>query len=206
VPVLKLDNEAQVISQDYVRTALAKGVPWRVVVWRRALRNSLISVITVVGLYPGILIGNVDLTEIVFNQRGLGQLIVEVLAQRHLSHDTGYYRRLHPHRDHRESRDIQRAGTARDVRASAITDRAGVDGHARVRGGCVGGIQPSGLPTLRTACFTMRENSLTPQVTGRFAGVARTNERSTCGSTIRDAAISSRSISSPKAAALNTVA
>jgi peptide/nickel transport system permease protein len=72
----------EVLNQDYVRAARAKGVPWRVVVWRHALRNSLIPVITVVGLYLGILIGNSVLTEIVFNRPGLGKLIVGALAQR----------------------------------------------------------------------------------------------------------------------------
>ncbi len=72
----------EVLSQDYVRTARAKGVPTRVVVWRHALRNCLIPVVTVVGLYLGILIGNSVLTEIVFNRPGLGKLIVGALAQR----------------------------------------------------------------------------------------------------------------------------
>ncbi len=62
--------------------AAAKGVPTRVVVWRHALRNCLIPVVTVVGLYLGILIGNSVLTEIVFNRPGLGKLIVGALAQR----------------------------------------------------------------------------------------------------------------------------
>jgi ABC-type dipeptide/oligopeptide/nickel transport system permease component len=72
----------EVLSQDYVRTARAKGVPTRIVIWRHALRNCLIPVVTVVGLYLGILIGNSALTEIVFNRPGLGSLIVGALAQR----------------------------------------------------------------------------------------------------------------------------
>lgn len=72
----------EVLSEDYVRTARAKGVPWRVVVWRHALRNALIPVITIVGLYLGVLIGNSVLTEIVFNRPGLGKLIVGALNQR----------------------------------------------------------------------------------------------------------------------------
>lgn len=67
----------EVLQEDYVRTARAKGVPWRVVVWRHSLRNALIPVVTVVGLYLGILIGNSVLTEIVFNRPGLGKLIVD---------------------------------------------------------------------------------------------------------------------------------
>ncbi len=72
----------EVLSEDYVRTARAKGVPANVVVWRHALRNALIPVITVVGLYLGILIGNSVMTEIVFSRPGLGKLIVGALNQR----------------------------------------------------------------------------------------------------------------------------
>jgi glutathione transport system permease protein len=72
----------EVLQEDYVRTARAKGVPWRTVVLRHALRNALIPVITIVGLYLGILIGNSVLTEIVFSRPGLGKLIVGALNQR----------------------------------------------------------------------------------------------------------------------------
>lgn len=72
----------EVLQEDYVRTARSKGVPWGVIVWQHALRNALIPIITVVGLYVGILIGNSVLTEIVFNRPGLGKLIVGALSQR----------------------------------------------------------------------------------------------------------------------------
>lgn len=72
----------EVLGQDFVRTARAKGVPWPVIIWRHCLRNALIPVVTVVGLYLGILIGNSVLTEIVFNRPGLGKLIVGALNQR----------------------------------------------------------------------------------------------------------------------------
>jgi len=72
----------EVLGEDYIRTARAKGVPSAAVVWRHCLRNALIPVITVVGLYLGILIGNSVLTEIVFNRPGLGKLIVGALTQR----------------------------------------------------------------------------------------------------------------------------
>ena len=72
----------EVLSEDYVRTARAKGVPWQVVIWRHALRNALIPIITVVGLYLGILIGNSVLTEIVFSRPGLGKLLIGALNQR----------------------------------------------------------------------------------------------------------------------------
>lgn len=72
----------EVLAEDYVRTALAKGVPWHAVVWRHALRNALIPIITIIGLFLGIQIGNSVLTEIVFNRPGLGKLIVGALSQR----------------------------------------------------------------------------------------------------------------------------
>ncbi len=72
----------QVLGEDYMRTARAKGMPWRRVVWRHGLRNAGLPVVTVVGLYVGILIGNSVLTEIVFNRPGLGKIIVTALNQR----------------------------------------------------------------------------------------------------------------------------
>ncbi|MBD8892502.1 ABC transporter permease [Roseibium litorale] len=72
----------EVLNQDYVRTAKAKGIAFSVIIWRHCLRNAMIPVVTVVGLYLGILIGNSVLTEIVFNRPGLGKLIVGALNQR----------------------------------------------------------------------------------------------------------------------------
>jgi ABC-type dipeptide/oligopeptide/nickel transport system permease component len=53
-----------------------------IVVWRHAFRNVLIPIVTVIGLYLGVLIGNSVLTEIVFNRPGLGKLIVGALEKR----------------------------------------------------------------------------------------------------------------------------
>lgn len=72
----------QILGEDFIRTARAKGVPWRMVIRRHALRNAIIPVVTVVGLYLGVLIGNSVLTEMVFNRPGLGKLIVGALTQR----------------------------------------------------------------------------------------------------------------------------
>ena len=71
-----------VLGEDYMRTARAKGVPGGRVVWRHGLRNAAMPIVTVVGLYVGILIGNSVLTEIVFNRPGLGKIIVGALNQR----------------------------------------------------------------------------------------------------------------------------
>lgn len=72
----------EVLREDYVRTAKAKGVPRFVVITRHALKNALIPIVTVIGLYLGVLIGNSVLTEIVFNRPGLGKLILDALSER----------------------------------------------------------------------------------------------------------------------------
>jgi ABC-type dipeptide/oligopeptide/nickel transport system permease component len=72
----------EVLREDYVRTARAKGVPRFVVIFRHALKNALIPIVTVIGLYLGVLIGNSVLTEIVFNRPGLGKLILDALSER----------------------------------------------------------------------------------------------------------------------------
>jgi ABC-type dipeptide/oligopeptide/nickel transport system permease component len=71
-----------VLGEDYVRTARAKGIGATAVLWRHALRNAMIPVATVVGLYLGTMIGNSVLTEIVFNRPGLGKLILGALNLR----------------------------------------------------------------------------------------------------------------------------
>ncbi len=71
-----------VLGEDYVRTARAKGVrPWRVVT-RHALRNALIPVLTVIGLTVATLIGGAIVTETVFGLPGIGNLIVSAVLRR----------------------------------------------------------------------------------------------------------------------------
>lgn len=72
----------EVMGEDYIRTARAKGVPPMKLVVRHALGNALIPIVTVVGLYFGTLIGNSVLTEIVFTRPGLGKLILGALQSR----------------------------------------------------------------------------------------------------------------------------
>jgi ABC-type dipeptide/oligopeptide/nickel transport system permease component len=71
-----------VLGEDYIRTARAKGVRGTGLLLRHGLRNALIPIVTVVGLYFGALIGNSVLTEIVFNRPGLGKLILGALNAR----------------------------------------------------------------------------------------------------------------------------
>ncbi|OLV16955.1 ABC transporter permease [Deinococcus marmoris] len=70
-----------VLSQDYVRTARAKGVSERQVTVKHALRNALNPIITVVGLQVGALLGGAVVTESVFAWPGLGQLAVQSITQ-----------------------------------------------------------------------------------------------------------------------------
>ncbi len=72
----------EVLQQDYVRTARAKGVPDRRVIWRHALRNALIPVVTVVGLSLPVLVGGAVLTETVFAWPGIGRLAVGAVFER----------------------------------------------------------------------------------------------------------------------------
>jgi glutathione transport system permease protein len=71
-----------VMSEDFIRTARAKGVGTARLVLRHGLHNALIPIVTVVGLYFGTLIGNSVLTEIIFNRPGLGKLILSALNTR----------------------------------------------------------------------------------------------------------------------------
>jgi peptide/nickel transport system permease protein len=72
----------EVLREDYVRTARAKGVRESVVVVRHALRNSLLPVVTVISLEFAFLIGGLVVTEQVFNLNGLGKLLVDAVAHR----------------------------------------------------------------------------------------------------------------------------
>lgn len=72
----------EVLHEDYIRTARAKGVSgWRVT-WVHALRNALLPVVTVLGLQLGTLLGGAVITEVVFDWPGLGQLLVEAIQRR----------------------------------------------------------------------------------------------------------------------------
>jgi peptide/nickel transport system permease protein len=72
----------EVLRQDYVRTARAKGLREAIVVGRHALRNALVPVVTVVGLQVGLLIGGSVITETVFAYPGVGQLVVSAISSR----------------------------------------------------------------------------------------------------------------------------
>src|SRR5215831_9726338 len=72
----------EVLAQDYIRTAQAKGLPRRLVVYVHAFRNALVPVVTVIGITMAILIGGAVVTEIVFNIPGLGRLVISAILRR----------------------------------------------------------------------------------------------------------------------------
>ncbi|BBK41171.1 peptide ABC transporter permease [Allostella vacuolata] len=72
----------EVLPEQYIRTARMKGLSERAVVFGHACRNALLPIVTVTGLYFGILMGNAVVTEIVFTRPGLGKLIIGALNSR----------------------------------------------------------------------------------------------------------------------------
>lgn len=72
----------EVMKEDYIRTARAKGLREKSVIWKHAFRNAMISVVTVVGLQFGFLLGGSVVTESVFAFPGLGSLLVESVNYR----------------------------------------------------------------------------------------------------------------------------
>jgi peptide/nickel transport system permease protein len=77
-------NMMEVMSEDYIRTARAKGLPRRTVVVRHGLRSALTPIVTIFGIDLGTLIGSTVITEQVFNLRGLGHLTIQGLSQQDL--------------------------------------------------------------------------------------------------------------------------
>jgi peptide/nickel transport system permease protein len=72
----------EVIRQDYIRTARAKGLHERIVIWKHALKNALIPLITVVGMQVSTMLSGAVLTETIFAWPGMGRLIVDAIDKR----------------------------------------------------------------------------------------------------------------------------
>ena len=72
----------EVLGQDYVRTARAKGLPERTVIDKHALGNAMIPVVTVIGLVVGVLLGGAVVVEHVFALPGVGRLIIGAILRR----------------------------------------------------------------------------------------------------------------------------
>jgi peptide/nickel transport system permease protein len=71
-----------VLGEDYVRTARAKGLPERRVIFKHALRNALVPIVTVIGLTVALMIGGAVVTETVFGLPGVGNLVVSAVTRR----------------------------------------------------------------------------------------------------------------------------
>ncbi|MFP4347882.1 MAG: ABC transporter permease [Thermodesulfobacteriota bacterium] len=72
----------EILREDYIRTAKSKGLAGRVVLYKHALRNALIPIVTLGGLYAVVLIGSSVMVEIVFSRPGLGKMMVGAIQQR----------------------------------------------------------------------------------------------------------------------------
>jgi ABC-type dipeptide/oligopeptide/nickel transport system permease component len=70
------------LGQDYIRTARAKGLPERTVVYRHALRNAMIPILTVLGLQFGALLAGAIVTETIFSWPGIGRLTIQAIGNR----------------------------------------------------------------------------------------------------------------------------
>jgi peptide/nickel transport system permease protein len=81
----------EVLRQDYIRTAAAKGLPERLVVFRHALRNALIPVVTLIGLQAPLVIGGAVIIEQIFGIPGMGTLLLDAVNQRDYPIITGVF-------------------------------------------------------------------------------------------------------------------
>ena len=72
----------EVLRQDFIRTARAKGVPERSVVWRHALRAAMVSIIPVLGIQAGFVLSGAVYIEMVFQWPGIGRMLVDAILKR----------------------------------------------------------------------------------------------------------------------------
>ena len=72
----------EVISADYIRTARSKGLHERLVIYKHALRNMMIPLLTIIGLFVAIALTGTVLTETVFTRPGLGKMLVDAIGAR----------------------------------------------------------------------------------------------------------------------------
>jgi peptide/nickel transport system permease protein len=74
----------EVLRQDYIRTARAKGVTERTVIWKHAFKAALVSVIPVIGIQAGFVLGGAVYVETVFQWPGIGSMLVNAISTRDL--------------------------------------------------------------------------------------------------------------------------
>lgn len=75
----------EVLGQPYIRTAMAKGLPWRDVVWRHALPNAAVPIVTLLGFMVGAMVAGAVVVESIFSWPGVGRLIVVSVSNRDLA-------------------------------------------------------------------------------------------------------------------------
>ena len=127
----------EALSEDYVRTARAKGLSERVILGRHALKNGLIPVVTVLGLQLGGLIGGAVITEYVFALPGVGRLVVDAVFARDYPAGAGGRpadrRGLHPAATWRWTSSTAGSTRGSDIAEHASRERAGLGPRPRGR-------------------------------------------------------------------------
>ncbi|RCW48297.1 binding-protein-dependent transport system inner membrane component [Halanaerobium sp. MA284_MarDTE_T2] len=83
-PLMRLMRSSmlEVLNKDYVRTARAKGLTNKIVIFKHALRNAAIPAITVFGMQIGVMLGGAVLTETIFSWPGMGRFVVQAIYNR----------------------------------------------------------------------------------------------------------------------------
>jgi peptide/nickel transport system permease protein len=82
LPALAVGTISDTLGQDYIRTAKAKGLTYRLVVQRHALRNALVPIVTIIGIQTGALLSGAVLTETIFSLPGVGSRMVDAILGR----------------------------------------------------------------------------------------------------------------------------
>ncbi|HET9295665.1 MAG TPA: ABC transporter permease, partial [Candidatus Binatia bacterium] len=72
----------EVMRQDFITTARAKGLSEKAVIWRHILRNAMITIVTILGLQLGALLNGSVITETVFSYPGIGELLIQSISAR----------------------------------------------------------------------------------------------------------------------------
>ena len=70
------------LSKEYILVARSKGLPERIVIYKHALRNALVPIVSLLGIFSISLLGSAVMTEVIFHRPGLGKLMVDAMKQR----------------------------------------------------------------------------------------------------------------------------
>ena len=131
-PITRLTRSPmlEVVRQDYVRTARAKGLAERAVIYRHALRNSLLPVVTFIGWWGGRLLGGLVIMEIIFVVPGMGSALIQAVSQRDyptvqamVLRDGARVPRREPRRSTSSTRGSTRASATREAPVTGTVGR-----------------------------------------------------------------------------------